>query len=49
MDSPSHKHTFTHKHTSAQAEATVGEAAVDVTVIARTVEKEDFYENGKHF
>lgn len=32
-----------------QSEAKDGEEIVDVTVVASTVEKQDYYENGSHF
>lgn len=41
-----------HMRADTQAEAKEGgaaAAAVDVTVIARAVEKGDYYENGEHF
>lgn len=42
--------TQTHIHLQAEAkEEGEGAAAVDVTVIARAVEKQDYYENGQHF
>lgn len=35
-------------HTQTEAKEGEGEI-VDVTVVARTVEKQDYYENGSHF